>query len=132
MKATSLLAILALGLTTTAIVTAQDADPRQRGPHRPLAVLRAMLLKQFDQDGDRKLSEAERQAAQEQFKTNHPDLFAKLDTNGDGKVCPEEIKAAMPRIRDRAMEKFDQDGDGQLNDQERQAAREVLRQRLGR
>jgi len=71
----------------------------------------------------------------------HARVLEKFDTDGDGKLSPEErqaaLEAAPPEVRQRIeehrqkmLEKFDADGDGQLNDAERAAAREALKQRI--
>lgn len=92
-------------------------------------MLRAHLLKKFDTDGDRQLSDAERAAAREQFKTHHPELFAKADADGDGKLSMDERIAMRRAIWKHVLARFDADGDGKLNEQERKAAREAFQQR---
>lgn len=92
-------------------------------------MLHAMILKKFDKDGDGKLNEAERAAAQAQFKANHPEWFAKADADDNGKISPEERKAVRPVVREKLLEKFDKDGDGKLDEAERKAAKEAFRAR---
>lgn len=64
------------------------------------------LIKQFDKDGDGKLSEQERAAAREQM--------AKLRRGQAGNDAR--------RIPEQALKRFDKDGDGKLNEAERAAA----------
>lgn len=130
MKSTKLIISFALGMSLIGISIAQDQPNRPRQHGRPGAMIRAKILKKFDKDGDGKLNDVERAAAKEQFKTNHPDLFAKADTNGDGDISPAERQAAREAIRKHIIEKFDKDGDGKLNEQERKAAWEAFRQRI--
>jgi len=64
--------------------------------------------------------------------------MGELDTDGDGKLSPEERKAAREKRPDREAKKlkrFDADGDGKLSDEEKaqaQAVREEHRKRKGR
>lgn len=44
--------------------------------------------------------------------------FATADTNGDGLVTMEELKAALPDITAEAATAADTDGDGMLNEEE--------------
>lgn len=129
MKSTKLILVLALGLTTSGVSSAQATASDANHRNRPGAMVRAHLLKKFDTNGDHQLSEAERAAALAQFKTNHPDLFAKADANGDGKLSMEERIAMRRAIWKHVLAKFDTDGDGKLSDPERKAAREAFQQR---
>ena len=72
-----------------------------------------------------------------------PEVIAKFDKDGDGKLNEEERKAAREAAGDRpdgakmeehkkeAIAKFDKDGDGKLNEEERKAAREAMGGRPG-
>lgn len=130
MKSTHLILALALGLAVAGISSAQNQEAPAQHRGRPGAMLRAHALKNFDTDGDRQLSPAERDAAVAQFKTNHPDLFAKADTDGDGTLSQDERIAARRAIWRHVLAKFDADGDGTLNPSERQAAREAFQKRV--
>lgn len=62
-----------------------------------------------------------------------PEVLERFDLDKDGKLSPEERKAAMAERRQKMLEKFDTDGDGQLSETEREAARaafEARRQEL--
>jgi hypothetical protein len=56
------------------------------------AAKRAARVARFDADKDGSLSPAERAAMKEQLASER---FAKLDTNGDGKLSLEEFKAGQ-------------------------------------
>ena len=47
--------------------------------------------------------------------------MCKFDTNGDGKVCKKEFKAAMQAC----IKKHDADGDGKLSKEEKKAAKQA-------
>jgi Ca2+-binding EF-hand superfamily protein len=66
-----------------------------------------------------------------------PQLFARIDQNGDGQLSRGELISARARsrqhhgqepgeLRDRLKKRFDADGDGSLSDTERATAREAL------
>jgi hypothetical protein len=92
------LAILAAMLSGAAPLTAQPTPASVRLPAAHAAalfesdwVLMNWALKNFDRDGDVLLSTAESQAA--------ADAFRKIaDTNGDGRVTPQEFRAARAFI----------------------------------
>jgi Ca2+-binding EF-hand superfamily protein len=65
-----------------------------------------------------------------------PEILAKFDTDGDGKLSEDERKAAMEARKGKMEEqrkamiaKFDKDGDGKLDEEERKAAREAMKAR---
>ena len=73
-------------------------------------------------------------------------LLEKYDTNGNGKIDPDEMeKARADRgkpdakggnpggegLRDRMLKMFDKDGDGKLSDDEKAAAKEAMKNRAG-
>ena len=112
---------------------------------------RIQLMKQFDKDGDGRLSKEEREAAVEamknksadldQLKKNHAkDIIKKFDVDGDGKLDQTELTAFLDeqrklfdeqrkhmgprrnfRVNKEMLAKFDKDGDGKLNSEERKA-----------
>lgn len=66
-----------------------------------------------------------------------PEIIAKFDKDGDGKLDETERKAAregrenmMAERRKEMLEKFDTDKDGELSDTERQAMREEMKKRM--
>jgi hypothetical protein len=104
---------------------------------------RAEFVKRFDTDGDGQLSEAEKEAAREQYprmghgrhgREMRGRMLEKYDANKNGQLEPEEKEAAK---RDREarraelMSRFDTDGDGKLNETEREAMREEMRREKG-
>ncbi len=44
--------------------------------------------------------------------------FKKVDTDGDGKISMEEMKAAMPETDDEKFKMVDTDGDGSVSEEE--------------
>ncbi len=52
-----------------------------------------------------------------------PEIIAKFDKDGDGKLNREEKKAAREARRAEMVAKFDKDGDGELNTEEKAALR---------
>ena len=86
------------------------------------------VLKDFDVDGDGKLSVEERQAfikAMREKQADRPKPTNPWDTDGDGKLSPEEIKAAQEAIRakieaerKKRFEEMDKDDDGFLSPEE--------------
>lgn len=66
-----------------------------------------------------------------------PEIIAKFDKDGDGKLNEEELKAAkaareeMEAARRKEMlEKFDKDKDGELNEDEKEAMRAEIKKRM--
>jgi len=132
-------------------VWAEDAA-RPRGPQtrdaREGREHRAEWFKQFDQDGDGKLSPEERAQAEAAFQSRMPPqmrerMLKRFDKDGDGKLSAEELQAAREawqaerekvgkEFRERLLKKFDTDGDGKLSPEERQRAAQVLRERRER
>lgn len=50
-----------------------------------------------------------------------PELVKQFDKDGDGKLSPEEAKAAREARQAEMLKQFDKDGDGQLSEEERAA-----------
>jgi Ca2+-binding EF-hand superfamily protein len=55
------------------------------------------------------------------------ELVKEFDKDGDGKLSPDELKAAREELHKRMLKEFDKDGDGKLSDAERQAMNESMR-----
>lgn len=116
---------LGLLLGTCLFATAQDAAPqRPERPNRPARQLPPELIKEYDKDGDGKLSDDERKAMQEAVRAKREaqqkaDL-AKYDKDGDGKLSAEERKTMMSERQAELLKKYDADGDGKLSSDERQ------------
>lgn len=77
---------------------------------------REEMIKRFDQDGDGKLSETERQAAREQGRQK---WAQKGDRRGPG--------GPDGKLRERMLKRFDQDGDGKLSDAEKVTAKKAVK-----
>ncbi len=58
------------------------------------ATREAEMLKKYDKDGDGKLSDEEKATMQADLEAQHKALLEKYDANKNGKLEPEEIKAA--------------------------------------
>lgn len=78
---------------------------------------RAAMIKQFDKDGDGKLNEEEKAAAQKALKERLGKGKGKAKGDGD-------VKGAL-------LKKFDADGDGKLSDEEKAAARDEAEEKRG-
>ncbi len=110
------------------------------------------MFKNFDTDGDGKLSDAEKEAAmakarerlKEQLEKNadlKARLLEKFDADQDGALSDDELKTAAAQRphgkrgegmggRDEIMKKFDADGDGTLSDTEKETAKTAFITRL--
>jgi hypothetical protein len=130
-------ALLAI-VTAAASVRAEEKAPAA-APDFPKRVnMGAEALKQFDKDGDGKLSEDERKAMMEARKAMGDKMRLahekEFDKNGDGKLDDAERATMMESFKQRNPEaagrmqemvkRFDKDGDGKLNDDERKALRD--------
>ena len=108
MKRTSLiLGAAAIAVASTAVIaTAHDRGAGFRGGDRPGP---AMLIEEFDLDGDGKVTRDEIGRAAEA-------RFAEADADGDGKLSVEElVDAAAERRAERRIARHDTDGDGMLS-----------------
>lgn len=134
---------------------AQDQRRERRGEGRPERPSREEFLKQFDKDGDGKLSDEERAAAREQFRNRSGEQRGERGPRTEGRERgprPEGRERGprgegRPEGRERGsrggegrverpnredfLKRFDKDGDGKLSDEERAAAREEFRNRGG-
>lgn len=97
-----------------------DGEQRERRGGR--GQVPPAVLKEFDKDGDGKLSEDERKAAREAAQKK---VLEKYDKDKDGKLSDEERKAMREDLEAKhkaLLEKYDKDKDGRLNAEERKAA----------
>lgn len=124
MKTTSLMTLGAL-IGSCLIASAQDGQQRPDRPKRPHGGPPPELVKQFDKDGDGKLSDEERatmrEAHQARMEERRKEMLEKFDADKDGKLSPEEREKAREARKAEMLEKFDKDGDGKLSEEERAA-----------
>ena len=117
---------LAVAISGTAVTQAQQEEGRpNRGPRQ----LPEAVLKEFDKDGDGKLSDDERSAMREAMQARREEArkkeIAEFDKDKDGKLNEEEQKAAneaREAKRKALVEKYDADKDGKLSREEIQTA----------
>ncbi len=103
---------------------------------------RQKRLKQFDTDGDGKLSREERGKLREELQAQRDERrqekLNNYDLDGDGKLSDEERGQAKSdrqakkqekreQKRQELLEKYDTDGDGELSDEERETMREEMK-----
>jgi len=55
------------------------------------------------------------------------EMLAKFDKDGDGKLSPEEMKAAREARQAEMLKKYDKDGDGKLSPEELKAGHDEMR-----
>lgn len=115
--------LITLGLLLGASLFASAQDPAPKRP--PGGKLPPALLKEFDKDGDGKLSEDERKAMREameaRMKERRQKMLEKYDADGDGKLSEEEIAKARADRQAEMLKKYDKDGDGKISEEERAA-----------
>ena len=104
MKATKLITLAAL-IGTSSFAAAQDAAPAP-----PPAPAQGEKPKRPDRP-QREIP---------------PAILKKFDTDGDGKLSPEEGKAMREARQAEMLKKYDKDGDGKLSDEEKKARDEEI------
>jgi hypothetical protein len=101
---------------------AEEAKPK---PERGERTIPPAVLKEFDKDGDGKLSPEERElmhaAMEERRKARHEAMLKRFDADADGKLSPEERKTAHETIRKEMLAKYDANSNGELEPDERKA-----------
>lgn len=161
MKLSSLVFVALAICLSAGLSRAEDkpAQPKGKKQAKPGAALdgeaKKKIVARFDKDGDGKLNEEEKKAAQEQIKKRVGDaggdgvakeaLLKKFDKDGDGKLSDSERAAAQEALKKRLgsdepagvgkkalLKKFDKDGDGKLSDEEKKAAKEAVQSRGGK
>ena len=106
------------------------------------AAVRAAMMKQFDRDGDGKLSPQEQLAATKAMQQRGirtpgmPNLVGPGNNQGNGPQSGPGVPQAAPppakklgRREEILLKRFDKDGDGKLNEEEKTAARAELGQK---
>lgn len=111
-----------IALLTGGAAIAEEAKPNKERPERPI---HAAILKEFDKDGDGKLSEEERTEMRtvmsERRKARHAEVLKRFDADGDGKLSEEERKTAHDTILKEMLVKYDANGNGELDREEHRA-----------
>ena len=112
---TKLLPTMPLFLSTTLFGTPdlKDNDERTSFP------IRDVIIKQFDSDGDGKLSMDELSKMRRKMQGKKQEIMQKFDANGDGMLNDEErktISKAFQKRKSEAFETFDTDGE-EIGDQ---------------
>jgi len=120
MKYKWITAAIVAGLISAGSLQAEEKKKgKGQGKGRPGGEeMRKKMLKQFDKDGDGKLSESEREAAKAAMQKRGAEMFAKMDKNGDGKLTKDEV----PAERWAHMKKADKNDDGAVTKEELAAA----------
>jgi hypothetical protein len=123
MKTTSLMTLGAL-IGTCLIAGAEENQANPERPARPHGPP-PEVVKEFDKDGDGKLSAEERTTMRETIKARMEErrkqMLEKFDEDKDGELSPAEREKAREARRAEMLEKFDKDGDGKLSAEERAA-----------
>lgn len=88
MKSTPLFALAAM-IATCSFASAQDTP--KKGPKGPPPE----MVKEFDKDGDGKLSDEEKSAMKTAMDAKKKAILEKYDADKDGKLSPEERAAAV-------------------------------------
>lgn len=86
-----------------------------------------------NKDGSLTLAEmtAHHEAMEAKRKTERQQaMFAKLDTDGNGKISQAEFASQSGPMR--GMERMDTDGDGTVTEEEREAARAMMKEHRGK
>ena len=112
---TKLLITMPLFLSTTLFGTPDLKDNVER-TNFPI---RDVIIKQFDSDGDGKLSMDERSKMRRKMQGKKQEIMQKFDANGDGILNDEErttIRKAFQKRKSEAFEIFDTDGE-EISDQ---------------
>lgn len=94
------------------LISLQEFETAMKKLH---ALRHGDLLKQFDKDGDGRISREEAQAAPRLAKH-----FDEIDTNKDGYLSNEELASARQMATDRMFARIDTDGDGKISRTEAQ------------
>ena len=142
--------IILTSIIFSLVANAQNAPTQDSSKPQIDIQSKIQMMKQFDKDGDGRLSAEERKAAVEAIKNKTvnldelrqkhvDDIMAKFDKDGDGKLDKKELAVFLEeqrkmlenrrkrfprrefRIPKEVIAEFDKDGDGKLNTEERKA-----------
>jgi len=112
-------------LLTGGVAIAEEAKPANERPQRPQRLIPAQILKEFDKDGDGKLSPEEaaamRRVMRERRETRHKALIERFDADKDGELNEQERKVAHDIILREMLVKYDVNGNGELDPEEHKA-----------
>ena len=111
---TKLLITMPLFLSAT-LFGAPDQKGNNENANFPI---RDLIIKQFDSDGDGKLSMDERSKMRKKMQGKKQEIMQKFDTNGDGILNNEErttIRKAFQKRKSEAFESFDTDGEESID-----------------
>ena len=93
--------------------------PDQKGNNeRTNFRIRDVVIKQFDSDGDGKLSMDERSKMRRKMQGKKQEIMQNFDANGDGILNNEErttIRKAFQKRKSEAFESFDTDGEESID-----------------
>jgi Ca2+-binding EF-hand superfamily protein len=111
---TKLLIIMPLFLSAT-LFGASDQKGNNERTNFPI---RHVIIKQFDSDGDGKLSMDERSTMRKKMQGKKQEIMQKFDANGDGILNDEERTTIRKAFQNKseAFESFDADGE-EIRDQ---------------
>lgn len=139
MKTSTILTPVIVTLTLVTSAYSENAGIKGKGPDgkRLGGPARELLLEKFDNDGDGKLSEAERSELKKEMlqrkEARQAKMLERFDTDKDGTLTREEKKAAFPviakenrEIHQAVLGEFDKDGDGKLVAEEVRGVREWI------
>jgi Ca2+-binding EF-hand superfamily protein len=94
--------------TLLAVFSLGTLAEHHKGDHDGKARHHKGMLKQVDQDGDGVVSTQEHEQALEKMADKRRERFSKMDSNGDGSLTKEEIRAAKQERREIMKEKRQQ------------------------
>ena len=94
---------------------------------RPARPERGEIIKRFDKDGDGKLNEDERKAAQEEMRKR---FGGGAPGGAPGAGGAEGMEKLLENPGPRILERYDADKDGKLSDEEKKKAREEMKGRF--
>ncbi len=117
-----------------------EPEPEMPPAEVPQSAYRNRMLEQYDEDGDGKLSDAERKNAfKEMGRRRREQRLARFDTDGDGELSEAEREAMRQTFRERRnsmkdahdvwrLKLLDQDRDGEISPEEKAALKDFDKQ----